>query len=143
MLLLAAAVAALALTFFARLTGWGELARAYPLGPGHHGARSPTGGVVVGPAAWTAPPLRAGLDDVGISLSPIPPFRPFFRPLLVPWSAITGFERQEYMFFEIVRLRCGEKAVIGFLPSAVTAAIEARLEQRRGNDLEQPKTLSP
>jgi hypothetical protein len=127
MLALAAAVAALALALFARLTGWSALARAYPLGSHPHGAYRRTGGVVVGPSAWNAPPLRAGLDDAGISLAPMAPFRPFFRPLLVPWNAITGFERQQYMFFEIVRLRCGDKAVIGFLPSTVTAAIEARL----------------
>jgi hypothetical protein len=143
MLLLAAAIAALALAFFARITGWTELARTYPLGSQHHGEYARTGGVVVGPSAWNAPPLRAGLDDAGISLSPVAPFRPFFPPLLVPWRAITGIERQEYMFFEIVRLHCGEKAVIGFLPSAVTAAIVRRLsEEQRASKSPEPKTPS-
>jgi len=130
MLVFAVGVGALALALFARLTGWAALARAYPHGSGPHGPFRPTRGVVVGPSGWNAPPLRAGLDDTGIFLAPLPPFSPFFQPLLVPWSAVTGFERREYMFFEVFRLRCGEKAVIGFLPSAITSAIERRLQER-------------
>jgi hypothetical protein len=143
MLVLAVAIGALALALFAQLTGWAALARAYPHGSGPHGPIRPTRGVVVGPSGWNAPPLRAGLDDTGIFLSPLPPFRLFFRPLLVPWGAVTGFERREYMFFEVFRLRCGEKTVIGFLPSAVTSAIERRLRERLAtNGFQEPKTAS-
>jgi hypothetical protein len=47
------------------------------------------------------------------------------------------------MFFEVFRLRCGDKAVIGFLPSGVTAAIERRLNDRPGPDkFPAPKTQS-
>jgi len=144
LLVFASLIVALALALFARLTGWTALARAYPLGSQPHGAYRRTGGVVVGPSGWNAPPLRAGLDDAGISLAPFPPFRPFFAPLLLPWSAISGFERREYMFFEVFRLRCGDKAVIGFLPSGVTSAIERRLSEQAGRgEFQESKTQSP
>jgi hypothetical protein len=44
----------------------------------------------------------------------------------------------------VFRLRCGEKAVIGFLPSDVTSAIERRLRERVVTDgFQEPKTASP
>jgi hypothetical protein len=131
MLAVAAAVAAAALALFARITGWAAMARAYPASPGGPDARQKTRGVVVGAWGWNAPPLRAGLDDAGLTLAPRFPFGAFFRPVRIPWAAVTGFERREYMFFEIVRLRCGDEAVLGFLPSTVTGAIERRLSEGR------------
>lgn len=130
MLLFATVVAMLALALFARLTGWTDVARAYRLGPGARGPWSPTAGVLLGDWGWNAPPLRAELDDDGLALAPLQPFRLFFAPLFVPWGAIAAVEHRSYMFFDIVRLRCASGAAIGFLPSAVTAAILERLDKQ-------------
>jgi hypothetical protein len=144
MLAVAAAIASAAAVLFARITGWSDLARAFPAPAGATDARSRTGGVVVGAWGWNAPPLRAGVDDDGLTLDPRPPFRAFFRPVRIPWNAVTGFERREYMFFEVFRLRCGEETALGFLPSEVTDAIERRLSERPAAELSpQEKTPSP
>jgi hypothetical protein len=130
MLLLGASIVAAALLLFARITGWVTLVRRYPLGSHPFSRGQPTGGVVIGRAGWNAPPLRVALDDAGFALAPIVPFRWFFHPLYVPWQAVTAVERREYMFFEVVRIRCERDTVVGFLPSAATTAILKRLEAR-------------
>jgi hypothetical protein len=127
MLLLAAAIAAAALALFAQLTGWAALVRRYRLVGEPAGRGSRTGGVVVGPWGWNAPPLRVSLDEMGFALAPTLPFRFFFHTVRVPWDAVATIERRENLLFDIVRIECRDDSVIGFLPSQVTSAIADRL----------------
>jgi hypothetical protein len=129
---LAAAISVVLLVVFSYLTGWRALASAYPLGGGFVGPHFPGGGIVVGPSGWTAPPLWVGVDEAGIVLHPVMPFRLAFASLRLPWTAISKVERKPYMLFETLQLEYdgGAKATIGFLPSAAATAISERVAGR-------------
>jgi hypothetical protein len=134
-----AALIFLALLYvFSHLTGWRALARAYPMRARFRGPQYRTGGVLVGNWGWAAPPLRVGLDDWGIVLHPVQPFRLAFAGVHLPWQAIAAVEFRAYMFFEALEVQYDgvERALIGFLPSAAATAIAARVERERwtGND---------
>jgi hypothetical protein len=114
---------------FARLTGWSGLARRFPATTAFEGSLVFVNGVILGTWGWNAPPLWAGTDEVGIRLRPAVPFGLAFRPVHLPWAAIRGVERREYLFFSALELRYGEaaRARIGFVPSPLSGAIERRL----------------
>jgi hypothetical protein len=130
---LAAALALIAvgagLFGYARLLGWGQLAKRYAM----RGA-APAGGhhvvtVLLGEASWFGPPMRVHVGPEGIDLTPLWPFRPFFRPVRIPGAAIAGAERKDTFFFEILRLRVGRDPalVVAFPPSEALYAIQKRL----------------
>jgi hypothetical protein len=114
---------------FARVTGWRALARQFPARTAFEGPFVFVNGVILGAWGWNAPPLWAGTDEVGIRLQPVAPFVLAFRPVHLPWAAIRGVERREYLFFSSLELRYGEAAGarIGFASSRLVTAIERRL----------------
>jgi len=128
LLLLAVAVFYVMLFIFAELIGWRRMARRY-----RDVAREATpysaGSAVLGPQAWSSPPLSVGVDDSGITLRPARPFRPIFATLHVPWSEVVRVDHRQRMFFDVLELHCGRGAetIVGILPSGAADAIEARL----------------
>jgi hypothetical protein len=129
---LAFAVFLALLVAFSYMTGWRALAAAYPLHRTFVGPHFPGGGIVLGASGWTAPPLWGGVDEAGIVLHPVMPFRLAFSSLRLPWSAISKVERKPYMLFETLQLEYdgGARATIGFLPSAAATAISERVTKR-------------
>jgi hypothetical protein len=113
---------------FAQFTGWRALAARYR-DRGHEIAPYRAGSTVIGPHAFSSPPLNVGIDDSGLTLRPAFPFRPVFAPLHIPWSEIVRADRRKRMFFEVLELHCGRdgKTVVGFLPSVAADAIAAHL----------------
>jgi hypothetical protein len=112
---------------FAQVTGWRGLARRHPaIGP-FEGPRFRVEGAILGPLGWNAPPLSLGIDRTGVDLRALPPFAVAFRPIRLPWSAISTVVRREALLFSFVELRYGieSRATIGFVGSpALVASIE-------------------
>ncbi len=121
------------LFLFANLIGWQKLATRYRTRG--RGLRGPykVGSALLGRAGFNTPPLFVGIDSEGLSLHPRQPFSAAFRDVHIPWKAVVAAERQTYLLFDTLRLELssGDTAFIGFVPSEVTAAIEAHLRQER------------
>jgi hypothetical protein len=113
---------------FAQFTGWRALAARYRE-RGHETAPYRAGSTIIGPNAFSSPPLNVGLDETGLTLRPAFPFRPAFAALHIPWSEIVRADRRKRMFFDVLELHCGHgrETIIGFLPSGAADAIAAHL----------------
>ncbi len=124
---LAGIIAYAMLVLFAHLTGWSALVKRFGYARDYRGAYEHSNGVLLGPHAWNAPPLRVGLDDAGIVLRPIAPLRGAFAAVRLPWEAIVSTERRSFMFFDTIALRYGAEpgASIAFLAGTVADEIEA------------------
>jgi hypothetical protein len=119
------------LFLFANLIGWQKLAKRYRTRGRslHDPYRIDT--ALLGRAGFNTPPMLVGIDADGLSLHPRQPFSAAFGNVHIPWTAVVAAERQKYLLFDTLRLelQSGDTAFIGFVPSEVTAAIEAHLRR--------------
>lgn len=95
----------------ARLGGWHALAKRYPV------RMNPTGE----PFRWASMGIGSGMfptnyggclfihvDDIGISISTLFPFRPFHPPLQIPWTAIADCREKRWWIFRSLRVHLND-----------------------------------
>ncbi len=75
--------------------------------------------------------LTVGADSEGLFLVPFLLFRAWHPPLFVPWVEITGENKTQLFFFEMVELRLGSSERVSF---SIRPVLAARLESAAGEN---------